>query len=77
MARPLRVEAEKTFFHVLNRGVERRTIFEDKTDCLKSLKLLDTCAERFQLEVWSFVLMGNHFLCGTPHNTCYVQAEIM
>ena len=31
MARPLRIDQEDTFYHVLNRGNERRAIFRDDT----------------------------------------------
>jgi hypothetical protein len=32
MARPLRIEYSGAFYHVLNRGLERREIFRDKKD---------------------------------------------
>ncbi len=32
MARPLRMDQEDTFYHVLNRGNERRAIFRDEHD---------------------------------------------
>jgi len=32
MPRPLRIDQEDTFYHVLNRGNERRAIFRDEHD---------------------------------------------
>ena len=32
MARPLRIDLADSFYHVLNRGVERRFIFDDDAD---------------------------------------------
>jgi len=32
MTRPLRIDQEDTFYHVLNRGNERRAIFRDDGD---------------------------------------------
>lgn len=61
MARPLRANRADTFHHCLNRGVERRTIFSDEVDYRRFLELLEVMAERFDLEVWSYVLMGNHY----------------
>ena len=32
MARPLRIEYPGAFYHVINRGIERRPIFRDRDD---------------------------------------------
>ena len=39
MARPLRIDREDTFYHVLNRGNERRSIFRDAQDYAGFLSL--------------------------------------
>jgi REP element-mobilizing transposase RayT len=49
------------FQHVLARGNERRPIFRDPGDCEHFVRLLGAMAERFRVEVWSYVLMGNHY----------------
>lgn len=61
MTRPPRYDLPHTFYHVLSRGNERKTIFENEGDHEKFLMLLGRLPERFGLEVWSYVLMGNHY----------------
>jgi len=61
MARPLRIDREDTFYHVLNRGNERRAIFRDGRDYEGFLTRLGRCAQRFSLAVYAYVLMGNHY----------------
>jgi putative transposase len=61
MARPLRIDQEDTFYHVLNRGNERRVIFRDDHDREGFLERLGRCSERFSLGVYAYVLMGNHY----------------
>jgi putative transposase len=61
MARPLRIELADTFYHVLNRGNERRAIFRDDKDCEGFLSRLGRCRERFELGVYAYILMGNHY----------------
>jgi REP element-mobilizing transposase RayT len=61
MARPLRIDREETFYHVLNRGNERRSIFRDAQDYAGFLSRLGRCSQRFALAVYAYVLMGNHY----------------
>lgn len=61
MARPLRIDQEATFYHVLNRGNEKRAIFRDTPDCEGFLVRLGRCSQRFSLGVYAYVLMGNHY----------------
>ncbi len=61
MSRPLRIDQEDTFYHVINRGNERRAIFRDNTDRDGFLACLGSCNQRFELDVYAYVLMGNHY----------------
>ena len=61
MARPRRIDWPHTFYHVLSRGNERRTVFEATADFEKFLGLLGRLGERYGIQVWSYVLMGNHY----------------
>lgn len=61
MARPLRIDREDSFYHVLNRGNERRAIFRDAQDREGFLTRLGRCSQRFGLAVYTYVLMGNHY----------------
>ena len=51
MARPLRIDVEGGWYHVMSRGIERRTIFLDDSYCLHFLDLLGEMSERFIVEV--------------------------
>jgi putative transposase len=61
MSRPLRIEYEGAWYHVMNRGADRRRVF--KTDSQRGyfLSLLGETGERFNAEWHAYCLMGNHY----------------
>ncbi len=61
MARPLRIEYEGAFYHVLNRGLEQREIFRDSKDYEKFLSILEALHDRYKIRVHSYCLMPNHY----------------
>jgi len=61
MARPLRVEFEGAWYHVMNRGADQRRIFLSRADIFKFLDLLGEVSEIFGLEIHAYCLMGNHY----------------
>src|SRR5208282_215719 len=61
MARPLRIEYPGAIYHVMSRGNQRRSIFEDERDYQRVLQGLEQTVSRFGWELLSFVLMPNHF----------------
>lgn len=61
MARPLRVEYDGAFYHVLNRGLEHREIFQDRKDYEKFLSILSALYDRYKIRVHSYCLMPNHY----------------
>ncbi|MBU2498277.1 MAG: transposase [Proteobacteria bacterium] len=63
LARPWRIEYEGAYYHVLSRGNERRDIFIEDRDRKLFLATLGETSERFKVDIFAFVLMGNHFLC--------------
>jgi REP element-mobilizing transposase RayT len=69
MARPLRLNCENSFYHVLSRGNERRAIFRTGEDYQKFLDLIAAMSSRFKVEVHAYVLMKNHYhlLIRTTH----------
>jgi REP element-mobilizing transposase RayT len=69
MARPLRIDIEDGWYHVMSRGIERRVIFLDDSFHFHFLDLLGEMSERFGVEVHAYVLMGNHYhlILRTPH----------
>jgi len=61
MARPWRIQFEGAVFHVMSRGVGRRRIFPSDEDYAKFLELAEKAVEKFELDVFAFVLMTNHY----------------
>ena len=71
MARPLRLEFPGALWHVLNRGVERRTIYLDDADRRAFLRLLQQSVTKSRWQLHAYVLMSNHYhlLFQTPEPT--------
>ena len=61
MARPLRIAYPGAFYHVVNRGLEQRVIFADRTDYASFLNLLQRLHESFGFRVHSYCLMPTHY----------------
>ncbi len=60
MPRALRLE-EVGFYHIVNRGVERRRVFLDVEDHEKFLEILEDSGEVYDFKIHSFCLMNNHY----------------
>jgi len=61
MPRPLRIEGENLWYHVYNRGNEKRDVFVSAADNCLFLDTLFSGAADFQVEIHAFALMVNHF----------------
>ena len=61
MPRPLRIQYDNAYYHVMNRGKGRQTIFHGEAYYATSLKTLAEAHHRFGLEVIAYCLMGNHY----------------
>ncbi|HYY27551.1 MAG TPA: transposase [Chthoniobacterales bacterium] len=61
MARPLRVVVPGAWYHVMARGIERRTIYSDESYYRKFEELLANLPERFGVRLHTYVLMPNHY----------------
>ncbi len=68
MSRPLRIEYEGAFYHVVARGNERKRVFLSKADFEKFLANLKEAATRFSVVVHCYALLGNryHLIVETP-----------
>lgn len=68
MARPLRVEFEGAIYHVTVRGNARQRVFVDDRDRNQFLKRLGESVETYDIRLYLFCLMSNHFhlLLETP-----------
>jgi len=60
MARKIRIE-DAGFHHILNRGVERRVIFDTATDKEKFLEIVCEVSEHYDFTIHAYVLMSNHY----------------
>ena len=61
MARRRRAEEPGASYHVMNRGVARRTIFDSRADFRFYLACLARAVRRGEIEVLAFALMRTHF----------------
>ena len=61
MTRPLRIEYEGAFYHIFSRGNDQQDIFLTAPDRFSFLKALGQMAERFDMDIFAYVLMDNHY----------------
>ena len=61
MGRAWRVEYEGALYHILSRGNELKDIFYDDQNHLSFLKTISEMSERFEVDIFAYVLMVNHY----------------
>lgn len=61
MARPLRIEYEGAFYHIIQRGNERRDIFLSDEDRNKFYEYLKIIHDRYAINIHTYCLMNNHY----------------
>jgi REP element-mobilizing transposase RayT len=61
MGRAWRIEFEGAFYHILARGNEKRDIVADDADRRRLMDTIGEAAERFDLDIFAYVLMPNHY----------------
>ncbi len=68
MPRPLRIEYENAYYHVMNRGRGRQRIFHGEDYFHAFLETLEEAHRRFGIQVLCYCLMPNHYhlLVKTP-----------
>ncbi len=68
MARALRIQYEGALYHITCRGNERKAIYRDDQDRKVFLELLINGIETYNIILYCYVLMDNHFhlLLETP-----------
>jgi REP element-mobilizing transposase RayT len=67
MARPWRIQYEGAIYHVMSRGVGRGNIYLANDDYSRFLDYVASAREKFNLDIFAFVLMSNHYLCEASH----------
>jgi len=68
MSRPLRIEHENAWYHVMNRGTNHQNIFHSELQRGMFIELLHEIFVRYSVEIHAFCLMDNHYhlLIHTP-----------
>lgn len=68
VTRPLRIEFPGAYYHVMNRGLARHRTFLGPADYRAFVRLLAEVAERWQVKVFAYCCMPNHYhlLLQTP-----------
>ncbi len=61
MARPLRIEYEDAFYHIIQRGLEKRSIFQEGKDKARFLQYLSEGYSKYKLICHAYCLMDNHY----------------
>ena len=61
MARAWRIEFDGALYHVLSRGNEQQAIFRDDQDRTRFIETVGEMAERYDMDIFAYVLMGNHY----------------
>ena len=68
MSRPLRIEYKDAWYHIMNRGKNRETIYRNKIDFDIFTNLLVETSEMWNFRISAYCLMPNHYhlLIQTP-----------
>jgi putative transposase len=61
VARPTRVDIKGGWYHVVNRGIEKRAIFRGTSGYEHFIGLLSAMPKRFGVRLHGYVLMPNHY----------------
>ena len=61
MSRTARFVVDNGFYHVMNRGNDKKEIFKEKKDYEYFLELLKSTKEKYDIKIYHYVLMYNHF----------------
>ena len=60
MPRTARIAPQECVYHVLMRGNNKQNIFKDEEDFLKFIEILKKYKEKYQFNLYHYVLMTNH-----------------
>ena len=61
MARPLRIEFDGAWYHVMNRGAGKRPVFRTPAHRAMFLRLVGDVSRIYRVQVHAYCLMGNHY----------------
>ena len=80
MARPWRIEYEGAYYHILSRGNDRKEIFYGDEDKTLFLETVGEMSDRFEVDVFAFVLMSNHYVLPQflfPINLSFISLKFL
>lgn len=60
MPRQARKKSASGIYHIMMRGINRQTIFEDEEDYQRFIETIDRYKETCGYEIYAYCLMGNH-----------------
>ena len=60
MPRSARKKSKSGIYHIILRGINRQTVFEDEEDYEKFLQVIQACREKSGFKLMAYCLMGNH-----------------
>ena len=60
MPRQARSKSKTGIYHIMLRGINRQTIFEDDKDFIKFIEILERSKEKSEFKLYGYCLMGNH-----------------
>jgi len=61
MARPLRIQYEGAYYHIICRGDDRKVVFQDDRDRTEFMAILSESLKTYSVHLHCYVLMENHF----------------
>jgi len=60
MPRCAREKSESGIYHIIMRGINRQSIFEDEEDYFQYLNAIRRYKEKCGYQIYAYCLMGNH-----------------
>ncbi|MGV3466331.1 MAG: transposase [Heyndrickxia sp.] len=60
MPRAPRMKSSNGFYHIMIRGINKQTIFEEEEDKRRMLKTVKKCREVSNIKIYGYCLMDNH-----------------
>ena len=60
MPRVARIKSNYGVYHIIMRGINRQTIFEDEEDYAKFIQTMQKYKEMCEYKIYAYCLMGNH-----------------
>lgn len=60
MPRTARIKSQTGIYHMILRGINKQTIFEDSQDAEKFLQTLEEYKVKSEYKIYAYCLMGNH-----------------